>query len=104
MNFVIVLVYAIIVIAGGVFGYLKAGSQISLIMGLCFGVLLLISAWGISRKSTFFRIFAIILALILSCFFGYRYFWTSGILPVAAMAVVSIVTTLVLLFNKDRNE
>lgn len=103
MNYVIVIIYAVVVIAGGVLGYIKAASHISLIMGLAFGALLLISAWGMARKSYPFQILAVILALILSCFFGYRYFRTLGFMPAGLMASLSILTTLVLLFNKDKD-
>jgi uncharacterized membrane protein (UPF0136 family) len=104
MNLVIVTVYAILVIAGGIFGYVKAASQISLLMGLGFGALLLLSAWGMSRKSKPFYVMAVVLSLILSCFFCYRFFRSTGMLPVGVMAAVSLMTTIILLVNREQNE
>lgn len=46
---IIVLVYAILVLAGGVFGFVKAASRPSLIGGGAGGLALLLAAWGLGR-------------------------------------------------------
>jgi len=68
-NAYFILVYGLIVIGGGVFGYLKAGSLPSLIMGTTFGLLLLCSGWFLLQKSTLAHFASVALSGILGLFF-----------------------------------
>jgi uncharacterized membrane protein (UPF0136 family) len=45
----ITLAYAIIILVGGVVGHVLSGSSASLIAGIAFGLLLLLSAWALFR-------------------------------------------------------
>src|SRR5262245_4154190 len=85
------LVYGILVLLGGVIGYLKARSRPSLIMGGSLGVLLIISAalgfagW---QKAT---LCAAGLAAFLLLFFSMRYARKRKFMPGGLLAVLSFV-------------
>ncbi|MDX2227998.1 MAG: TMEM14 family protein [Leptolyngbyaceae cyanobacterium bins.349] len=103
MNFLIVaiapwllLLYAILVIAGGVMGYVKAQSKPSLISGLISGVALLI-AWAIAlfqnynAGMTLATLFAIALLLV----FAIRFRKTNKFMPAGLMAILSLICGMV---------
>ncbi|EKQ69487.1 small integral membrane protein [Leptolyngbyaceae cyanobacterium JSC-12] len=99
MNFVIVaiapwvlLLYAVLVIAGGVMGYLKAQSQPSLISGLISGIALLI-AWLIVLFQSYNAGMglAICLAIALLIVFALRFWKTRKFMPAGLMASLSMV-------------
>lgn len=100
----ITLFYGLIVIAGGVMGYVKAASAASLIMGSIFGVLLVISAIGMMRKRLFSAYFAILLTLFLDAFFAYRWMFSFKFMPSGLMSLLSLAVLLVvvLLVRQDK--
>lgn len=90
-NAVITFVYSLIVAAGGVIGYITAGSYASLIMGLSFGTLLFISGWAMLQKSTLAHFSAVTLSAMLALFFLYRFAITWKVMPAGMMAALSLV-------------
>jgi uncharacterized membrane protein (UPF0136 family) len=86
-------IYILLLLAGGLMGYLKAGSKISLITASLFGVLLALCALGIIRP---FYI-AYILIGVLLIVFGMRFLKGKKFMPSGLMAGLSLIT-LVLLF------
>lgn len=88
----IVALYGLLVLAGGIIGYLKAGSEASLVMGGISGLLLLIFSGGMFSKKYFKKavFFTLILTLILDAFFSYRFMTTMKFLPSGLLALVSI--------------
>ena len=87
---IITFCYSLIVLTGGVIGYIKAGSFISILTGIGFSFLLNISAILLfkSRKEGYYTTLA--LTTILTLFFCYRFFLSFNILPAGLMAVISI--------------
>lgn len=86
----IVLVYAILVIVGGVFGFVKAASRPSLIGGGAGGLALLVAAWGLARHQPWGLPVALALTLALLVFFALRYVRTRAFMPGGLMAVLSL--------------
>lgn len=86
----IVIVYAALVIVGGVIGFVKAGSRPSLIGGLVGGLGLLTAAWGMGRNQAWGLQVALVLTLALLVFFSVRYVRTRAFMPGGLMAILSL--------------
>jgi uncharacterized membrane protein (UPF0136 family) len=88
------LVYGVLVLLGGLFGYLKAKSKPSLIMGGLFGVALLatgisgLMGWGQAPLS------GTVLAAFLLVFFGLRFQRKKKFMPAGMLAALSLATLL----------
>ncbi len=90
-----VLIYALVVLFGGVMGYVKAKSQVSLISGVGSGIALLV-AWFITRQLPFAGLgLATLLALVLFIVFVIRFSRTRAFMPAGLMTVFSLVATAV---------
>ncbi|MBE9156278.1 TMEM14 family protein [Nodosilinea sp. LEGE 06152] len=87
----LLLLYAVLVLAGGVMGYLKARSKPSLISGLISGAALLI-AWWITLSSSYNAGIglATCLAIALLIIFSLRFRKTNKVMPAGLMAIVSL--------------
>lgn len=87
----ITLIYGIIILVGGIMGHLKAASKASLISGLVFGLLLIITSVFLFRKAQWGLISALLLTFFLDAFFTYRFFTTMKFLPSGLMSLLSLV-------------
>lgn len=87
------LIFGLLLIAGGVMGYLKAQSIISLCLGSIFGLIQLISALFILKKRVYAVYTAFSTTLLLDLVFFVRYWKTEAFFPGA----MSILTSLLLL-------
>jgi uncharacterized membrane protein (UPF0136 family) len=87
----VLLLYAVLVIAGGVMGYVKARSKPSLISGLISGAALLI-AWGITLGNSYSAGMglATCLAITLLIVFSLRFRKSNKFMPAGLMAIVSL--------------
>jgi uncharacterized membrane protein (UPF0136 family) len=94
-----VLIYGILVCAGGVIGFLTAHSIASLIMGGLFGAALIVCATGILKNKSCAYYTSMALSGILSGFFIYRFLHTGKIMPAGLMAVLSLVILSILIAN-----
>lgn len=85
-------VYAALVVAGGVFGYVKAGSPMSLVMSIAAGILIVIGI-AIARKnrSVGYALCAVV-AGGLTLFFGFRLIGGNTMpgLPATLMSLVAL--------------
>lgn len=72
----IVLIYGFFTLAGGVIGYFKAGSHLSLLMGGLFGALLIGSGVLLFKKKPIGHYTALVLSFLLDAFFSYRFLET----------------------------
>ncbi|MFZ0389752.1 MAG: TMEM14 family protein [Calditrichia bacterium] len=101
--FWVVLFYGIFSIAGGLIGYFKANSMVSLLAGGIAGVILLISAYGLSKASTWAAYTALIVAIVLGARFLITLLSAFKIMPNLVMVLFSlatVVTVLLMLLNK----
>lgn len=103
-NSTILFLYALLILTGGVFGYVKAQSLASLIMGTASSVLLLICAFASYRHSILGYFLGIALSSLLTLFFLYRYIGTQKFMPAGLMAIVSFAVVLICTSKKARKE
>lgn len=94
----ITIIYALIVLAGGIMGYIKAHSTASVVMGSIFGLLLLLSALGMLGHIYLAAYLAILLTLALDAFFTYRWLLSFKFMPSGLMSIVSLVVLIALTY------
>jgi len=92
----ITLFYGLIVIAGGIVGYLKAHSMASIVMGSIAGFLLLLSALGMMGKLASLAHLALIITFILDAFFTYRWVLSMKFMPSGVMSIISTIVLVIL--------
>ncbi len=78
-------IYIVLLIGGGLVGYLKAGSRVSLIASLAFGILLTLVNIGVIRS---FYVADVLVALLIAVFIM-RYVKTKKFMPSGLMIVLS---------------
>lgn len=94
-----ILIYAFVVLLGGVMGYLKAKSKVSLFAGLGSGIALIVS-WFVFRQEPIVGLgLATLIALVLVTVFVIRFFRTRTFMPSGLMTVFSIAATAVFLLG-----
>jgi uncharacterized membrane protein (UPF0136 family) len=94
-----ILAYGVIVLLGGVMGYVKAKSQVSLFSGVGSGIALLV-AWFICRQMPLVGLgLATFLGLVLFTVFIIRFLKTRAFMPSGLMMVFSLAATLVFLLG-----
>jgi len=84
-------VYGVIMILGGIAGYARVGSKASLISGVGFGLVLLISGIGVWNGSQNSLMAAILIALLLVVLFAIRYAKTRRFMPSGVLVILSVV-------------
>ena len=99
---IIVSVYGIVVVLGGLVGYLTADSLPSLIAGSVCGALLFASGLGLIRSSVIAFFTGLGVTLALAVFFGARYYLTLKMMPAGMMTVISLTILLLLLTTKGQ--
>jgi uncharacterized membrane protein (UPF0136 family) len=100
-NGIVVLIYGILVLLGGLIGYLTKGSLASLFTGSLCGALLIASALGIFRSSVLAFFTALGISGALAVFFALRYYVTGSMVPAGSMALLSSIVFLLLLTTKS---
>lgn len=98
----IAFVYGAIVLVGGVFGYILAGSHMSLWSGLLFGLGLFASSILMVMKRSQGHTLAVALTAILTVFFNIRYLMTKAFLPAGMMALVSALVLVALVVLRPK--
>jgi uncharacterized membrane protein (UPF0136 family) len=96
------IVYALLLLIGGLIGYLKAGSTASLITSSSLAILMLICAALILRRNDFGLRFASLLTLIVLVFFSYRWWLTGAVMPAGIMMGISLVALFIFLASSTR--
>lgn len=86
--------FALLLFVGGLIGYLKSTSLISLFTGILSSILLFISIWASYRSLPWGRPLTLILVILLTLFFGYRFILTGHWMPGGMMCIAGIVTLL----------
>lgn len=94
-----ILVYAVVVLLGGVMGYVKAKSQVSLFSGVGSGIALLV-AWFICRQIPLVGLgLATFLSLVLFIVFVIRFLKTRAFMPAGLMTLFSLAATVIFLLG-----
>lgn len=82
--------YGLLVLAGGVMGYVKARSKASLICGAGFGPLSVLAGFGVWHGREPALIAAAVIAALLLVLFAVRYLKTRKFMPLGLMAIISL--------------
>ncbi len=83
-------IYGILTIVGGLIGYLKAGSVISVVSGGIAGLLLLLAAWLLTTNQLAGLLIALIVSLLLAGRFVPKFISTGKIMPAGLMSLLSV--------------
>jgi uncharacterized membrane protein (UPF0136 family) len=96
VGLVVLIIYTVLLIVGGVMGFVKAKSRPSLIAGVGSGIIAAVAAWisGTYNEDGGYSL-GLLLAIVLFLFFGYRAsvskkFMPAGMLAVASVAVIAV--------------
>ena len=105
MNITVVVVglFGLFSLVGGLIGYFKAGSMASLLAGSLSGLILLASAYGVSKDNQFMAYIALVVALLLGGRFLMTLMKSFKFMPDLLMVAFSLVTLVVVglyLFKK----
>ena len=84
------IVFGALTIAGGVVGYVKAGSVASIIAGSITGVLLLVAAFLLPEHRAIGLATAFIISLLLAAQFVPKFIRTGRVMPAGMMAILSV--------------
>ena len=98
----IVSIYGLLIAIGGIIGYVKAGSQASLWLGLTFGFSLMVSAYLISRGQILAQIGALVLTFVLDGVFTYRFAKTLSFFPAGLFSLLSLAVLIVIALKIKR--
>src|SRR6266567_8378432 len=85
------IIFGILTIAGGIVGYVKAGSTASIIAGAITGVLLLVAAFLLPEHRVAGLATALIISVLLAGQFVPKFFRTGRIMPAGMMSVLSVI-------------
>jgi uncharacterized membrane protein (UPF0136 family) len=91
------IIFGILTTAGGIVGYAKAGSVISIIAGSISGVLLLVAAFLLPEHQVAGLIIALVVSLLLAGQFVPKFFSTHKVMPAGLMSVLSVIGIVVAL-------
>jgi uncharacterized membrane protein (UPF0136 family) len=91
------IIFGILTIAGGIVGYVKAGSVISVIAGSISGILLLVAAWLMPDRQAAGLIIALVVSVLLAGQFVPKFFSTHKVMPAGLMSVLSVLGIVVAL-------
>ena len=89
------IVFGILTIAGGVVGYVKAGSVASIVAGGITGVLLLVAALLLPEYRIVGLATACILSLLLAAQFVPKFLRTGRVMPAGMMSILSVIGIIV---------
>jgi len=83
-------IYGVIMILGGIMGFVKVGSKASLISGVGMGWALLASGYGVWGGSADSLMVALVIAALLLVLFAIRYAKTRRFMPGGMLAILSL--------------
>jgi len=89
------IVFGILTIAGGIVGYVKAGSVVSIIAGSISGILLLVAAWLMPDHQAAGLSVALVVSVLLAGHFVPQFFSTHKVMPAGLMSVLSVLGVVV---------
>jgi uncharacterized membrane protein (UPF0136 family) len=89
------IVFGILTIAGGIVGYVKAGSTPSIIAGSITGILLLVGAWILPEHRAAGLVTVLIVSLLLAAQFIPKFIRTEKAMPAGMMSILSAIGIIV---------
>ena len=91
---IVILLYGLLVLVGGIVGYTTTGSMTSVIAGGAFGLLLSASGLAVLRGKHTGLLMAPLLTVLLTAFFGYRFAQSGEFIPSGLMTVLGLVAVI----------
>jgi uncharacterized membrane protein (UPF0136 family) len=85
------IIFGILTIAGGIIGYVKAGSAPSIIAGSITGILLVIAAWLLPEHRAAGLATALIVSVVLAAQFVPKFIRTGKVMPAGMMSILSVI-------------
>jgi uncharacterized membrane protein (UPF0136 family) len=85
------IVFGVLTVAGGIVGYVKAGSMASVIAGSITGVLLLVAAFLLPEHRAIGLATAFIISLLLAAQFVPKFIRTGRVMPAGMMSILSVI-------------
>jgi len=89
------IIFGLLTIAGGVMGYVKAGSVASIVAGTISGVLLLLAAFLLPQQFAIALILAAVVCILLAGRFLPAFLKTGKMMPAGMMAILSLIGVVV---------
>jgi uncharacterized membrane protein (UPF0136 family) len=89
------IVFGVLTVAGGVVGYVKAGSVASIVAGSITGVLLLVAAFLLPEHRAIGLATAFIISLLLAAQFAPKFIRTGKAMPAGMMSILSVIGIIV---------
>jgi uncharacterized membrane protein (UPF0136 family) len=96
----IIFLYSLFIIGGGVFGF-RAGSRISLIMSLFFGIVLMAASIANHQQKKWGLFLALITTYVLDSVFLYRFLVSFKFVPPGLFLTVSLCMIILLTIQKN---
>ena len=97
LSVVSAILYGVLAIVGGIIGYRKAGSNISLFSGVISGFLLIISGLVVLQGKTWGLTLGAAITCVLVIVFAFRLVKTRKIMPAGLMTVLGLLVLLLML-------
>jgi uncharacterized membrane protein (UPF0136 family) len=85
------ILFGVLTIAGGIVGYVKAGSVASIIAGSITGVLLLVAAFLLPEHRGVGLATALVISLLLAVQFVPKFLQTGRVMPAGMMSILSVI-------------
>ena len=85
------IIFGLLTIAGGIVGYVKAGSMASIIAGTITGVLLLVAAFLLPEHRVAGLATALVVSFLLAAQFVPKFLRTGKVMPAGLMSVLSVI-------------
>ncbi len=85
------ILFGVLTIAGGIVGYVKAGSVASIIAGSITGVLLLVAAFLLRQHRAVGLATALVISLLLAVQFVPKFLQTGRVMPAGMMSILSVI-------------
>ena len=85
------IIFGILTIAGGIMGYVKAGSTPSLIAGSITGILLIVAALLLPAHQLAGLMLALVVSLLLAAQFLPKFLRTGKAMPAGLMSILSVI-------------
>ncbi len=98
---IVMMVYGAFIVVGGVIG--AAVSVISLVTGVIFGGLAIVSGWGLRGRQNWGFYLGAAVSLLLTLFFGARFAQTGAVFPALVTLIFSLVAFIVLMYSRGRS-
>jgi uncharacterized membrane protein (UPF0136 family) len=89
------ILFGVLTIAGGIVGYVKAGSVASVIAGSITGVLLLVAAFLLPQHRAVGLATAFVISLVLAGQFVPKFLQTGRVMPAGMMSILSVIGLIV---------